>query len=152
MPFSEAVEEARYFVEEALKEDRTSKENVGDKIDPEQEKEIEECQDGDDELHPDFLQVNPDLLEVEENMKQIKRTLRRIEIKSADEILEAARNLDKFQKKALHVAIHFAQDIMIARKGKIPYPRAPLLMVHGGAGSGKSTLCSLSTLVLAFYH
>merc|ERR1711942_344274 len=42
-----------------------------------------------------------------------------------------------------HVAITYAQNILIARKGKIPYPRAPLLLVHGGAGSGKSTLINV---------
>ena len=30
--------------------------------------------------------------------------------------------------------------VLISRKGKIPYPRAPHMMIHGGAGSGKSTL------------
>ena len=34
----------------------------------------------------------------------------------------------------------FAQDVIIARKGKAPYPKVPFLLVHGGAGSGKSTL------------
>ena len=60
-----------------------------------------------------------------------------------------ARNLDQYQKKALHVAVRFAQDILIARKGKISYPRAPLLMVHGGAGSGKSTLINV---ISQYFH
>ena len=34
----------------------------------------------------------------------------------------------------------FAQNVILARKNKISYPEAPFLMVHGGAGSGKSTL------------
>lgn len=42
-----------------MKEDQTSKRNIGDNIDSEQEKEIEECLDGDDELHPNFLHINP---------------------------------------------------------------------------------------------
>ena len=96
-----------------------------------------------DDMHPDFTQVNPDDFEFENNLKQIKKTLRRIEIKTADEILQEARNLDIFQKKALHVAIKFAQDVMISRKGTIPYPKAPFLLVHGGAGSGKSTLINI---------
>ena len=39
--------------------------------------------------------------------------------------------------------MNYAQDVIIARKGKIPYPSAPFLMVHGGAGSGKSTLINV---------
>ena len=54
--------------------------------------------------------------------------------------MKEARRLDHFQKKALHIVVKFAQDVLIARKGKVPNPSAPFLMVHGGAGSGKSTL------------
>ena len=78
-----------------------------------------------DLLHPEFLQVNPDDLEIENNLVQVKRTLRRIEHKTADDILKEARNLDEFQKKALHVALNYIQNILIARKGYMPYPRAP---------------------------
>ena len=144
MPFTQGVEEARHYVQEAMKEDRTSTNNVGDELDPEQERDILECNEDEEVLlHPDFVQVNPDELEIENNLTQVKKTLKRIEVKTADEILREARNLDQFQKRALHVAINFAQDVIIARKGKIPYPGAPFLMVHGGAGSGKSTLINV---------
>ena len=101
---------------------------------------IEDCQESEEIPHPDFIQLNPDQLEMDNNVKQVKRTFRNIEIKTADERLEEARQLDQFQKKALTVAVDFAVDIIISRKGKIPYPKAPFMMVHGGAGSGKSTL------------
>ena len=136
MPYAQGVEEARYRVEEAMKEGTTSSKNIGNELDPEQEKEIVECEDGDDQMHPDFVQVNPDDFDFESNLNQVKRTLRRLEIKTAEQILQEARNLDKFQKKALHIAVKFAQDVLIARKGTLPYPKAPLLLVHGGAGSG----------------
>ena len=143
MPHMEAVEEARHYVEEAMKEMKEQTDNIGDELDPEQEKEVEECNIGDDELHPEFQQLNPEGLNFEENSSHTKKTLRRLEVKTAEEVLGEARKLDKFQKKALHVAITYAQDILIARKGKISYPRAPLLLVHGGAGSGKSTLINV---------
>ena len=57
--------------------------------------------------------------------------------------MKEARKLDEFQKRSLHVAVNFAQDVIIARKEKIPYPLSPFLMVHGGAGSGKSTLINV---------
>ena len=63
-----------------------------------------------------------------------------MKIKTNDEILEEARQLDKFQKKVLHVAIRFAQNLLISRKMKMPSPSAHLIMVHGGAGCGKSTV------------
>ena len=143
LPYAQGVEEARYQVEQAMKEGTSSSKNIGNELDPEQEKDILECDEGDDQMHPDFSQINPDDFEFESNMNHAKRTLRRLDIKTADEILQEARHLDKFQKKALHVAIKFAQDVIIARKGTIPYPKAPFLLVHGGAGSGKSTLINV---------
>jgi energy-coupling factor transporter ATP-binding protein EcfA2 len=96
---------------------------------------------GEDMLHPDFVQLNPDDLEIDTNLKQVRKTLRQIQIKTDDERLENSRQLDHFQKKALNVAVNF--DIIISRKGKISYPKAPFIMVHGGAGSGKSTLINV---------
>ena len=143
MPFTEGVEEARHFIQEATKDDRTSITNICDELDPMQEMEIIECQDGEDLLHPDFAHVNPDELEIGNNLTQIRKTLRNIELKSADEMLTEARDLDEFQKKALHIAIRYAQNVLIARKRNTPPPSAPFLMVHGGAGSGKSTLINV---------
>ena len=102
-----------------------------------------ECQDIEHAIQPDFTHMNTDQLEFDNNMTQIKKTLRNIEQKSADEILTDARQLDKFQKKALHVAVNYVQDVMIARKGSTCYPKSPFILVHGGAGSGKSTLINV---------
>ena len=75
MPFTDGVDEARHYVEEAMKDDRAKPNDMGDVLDPEQEKEIEDCQNSADLLHEDFLQVNPDDLEIEKNLVQVKRTL-----------------------------------------------------------------------------
>ena len=139
LPFVDGVEEARYYVQQT-KENDGHINSIGDTLDPQHEQELTECQDNEEEIHPDFVQVDPDMLEIEDNLTQIKRTFQNITISSADELLEDARNLDAYQKQVLHVAIQFAQNIRIARKGKIRNPVAPLLMVHGGAGSGKSTV------------
>ena len=76
-------------------------------------------------------------------MAQAKRSFRKIELKTKDQILEGTRTLDKYQKEALHITLRYAQDVVIARKRKIANPKAPLLFIHGGAGSGKSTLIKL---------
>ena len=75
MPFTDGVDEARHFVEEALKDDRAKANDIGDVLDPEQEMEIADCQDDEDLLHSEFLQVNPDDLEIENNLVQVKRRL-----------------------------------------------------------------------------
>ena len=140
MPFSQGVETARHYVQQAMNEESKTKSNVGDHLDPELEKEKLENEDGEELPHPDYVQINPDDLDMENNMTQIRKLIRTIELKSADDMLKDARNLDRFQKVVLHIAIKFVQDLKLARKGKIPFPMAPLLMVHGGAGSGKSTV------------
>ena len=136
MPFAQGVEEARYYVEEAVQEKKSTN-IIGNELDPELEKEIIECQESEETPHPDFEHLNPDEIDFDNNVAQIKKTLRTIEMKTADEMLKDARMLDEFQKKALHVAVEFAQNVVIARKGCGSYPSAPLMMIHGGAGSGK---------------
>ena len=64
-------------------------------------------------------------------------------------MLMDARRLDEYQKKVLNIAIKFAQDLVISKKGIVSNPTAPLLMVHGGAGSGKSTV---NKVISQFVH
>ena len=98
---------------------------------------------GDEVPHPDYAHLNPEDFEIDNNLKQVKTSFRKIQLKTNDERLEEARQLDQFQKKALNVALNFAVDVIISRKGKMSYPRAPFIMVHGGAGSGKSTVINV---------
>ena len=139
LPYVDEVDEARYYVEQA-KEHEQKVHNIGDTLDSQLEQDVVECQDEEEHIHPDFVQVDPENLDIEDKLAQIKKTFQNIEITSAEELLKEARQLDNFQKQVLHIAVNFAQDIRIARKAKTSNPRAPLLMVHGGAGSGKSTV------------
>ena len=143
MPFTDGVEEARHYVQQATDKEYLTNNNIGNILDSEKEQEVVECQDISDlDAHPDFVQVDPDELDIDSNLTQIRKTFRNIEEKTYDDIVKEARNLDEFQKSALNIIIEYVQDIIISRKAKIPYPKAPLLMINGGAGSGKSTLIS----------
>ena len=106
-----------------MENDNQNTNNIGDVLDAEMEQEIQECHEseGNDD-HPDFIHLNPDELEVDANLAQVRKSFRQIEIRTADEILKEARGLDEFQKKALHIIVDFIQDILISRKGKVPYP------------------------------
>ena len=142
LPYVDEVDEARYYVEQA-KEHEQKVHNIGDTLDSQLEQDVVECQDEEEHIHPDFVQVDPENLDIEDKLAQIKKTFQNIEITSAEELLKEARQLDNFQKQVLHIAVNFAQDIRIARKAKTSNPRAPLLMVHGGAGAGKSTVTGI---------
>ena len=142
MPFTEGVDEAIHYVQQSMTDDIQNQTNIGNLLDPEMEQEIEECGDIDEnDVHQNF-HLNPDEFEVNSNLAEVRKTFRKIEIKTGDEILKEARSLDDFQKKGLNIVVNYVQAILISRKGKLPYPTAPLLMVNGGAGSGKSTLIS----------
>ena len=72
MPFLEGVEEARHYVQEAMKVDNQPTGNIGNVLDAEMEQEIVECQelDENDEQH-NLIQLNPEEFEFESNVTQI---------------------------------------------------------------------------------
>ena len=63
-----------------------------------------------------------------------------MDIPSSAELTENTRSLDKYQREVVNIGIKHAKDIVKARKEGNKAPEAPLLMVHGGAGAGKSTV------------
>ena len=62
MPYLEGVEEARYYVQEAMKEDERPHNNIGDELDAEQEKEIFECDEEDKEMMVVLKKIEPMIL------------------------------------------------------------------------------------------
>ena len=54
--------------------------------------------------------------------------------------------LDQRQKEALTMALDYAKKLttfpLSSKRQHLPVPTAPLVIVHGGAGSGKSRLIS----------
>ena len=60
--------------------------------------------------------------------------------------VEQARKLDRRQKEVLGLALNYARKVVthpiFSKKQYLPRPTPPLVIVHGGAGSGKSFLIS----------
>ena len=46
--------------------------------------------------------------------------------------------MDPFQRNVIDIGIQYARDIIKSRKENNPHPEPPYLMVHGGAGVGKT--------------
>ena len=138
MEHLESNEEARLFVEEALKNQET-----GDKMDAEGEQEKDDCEIDGQILHPDFEHLNPDDINIHEEKKVKDTQFRPIEIDSMKELLSKTRNLDFYQKKVVEKGINYARNLVKALKVKnsIPEPRCSIIM--GGAGSGKSTVINV---------
>ena len=129
--------EARYYVEQVKK--KVDLTEVGNQLDPALQQDNADCEEEVMSEHPDFLHVDPDQITTDENVR-IKSIYRKIEIPSDQELKETTRRLDKHQKEVVNILVMYAKDIVKARREDNSSPTAPLLMVHGGAGAGKSTV------------
>ena len=92
------------------------------------------------EQHHDFLIKDPDNLEC--HLKEIMSPslYKKIDLYSDQKIETLTLNLDKEQRIVLDIGVSFAKNVVKARNAGTPSPKAPLLVVQGGAGTGKSTV------------
>ena len=95
-----------------------------------------------DEEHPEYEHLNP--IEVDDERTTVikEKVFKPIDVGDLQLLQSQTKSLDRYQKYVLEVAIRFARGIIKAQKTKNRRPLPPLLMVHGGAGSGKSTVIS----------
>ena len=57
------------------------------------------------------------------------------------------RKLDVYQREVVNIGIKYCKDLVKARKIHNEKPEAPLVMVHGGAGAGKSTVINILAMM-----
>ena len=142
MEHLENVEEARYMVKEYLKT-QSKVEEMGVILDAENVQDLEDCLIEDEEIHPDFEHLDPKDVDDSKNETILKeKQFKRIEIGNLEELREETMLLDNYQKVVLEVGIRFSRGVVKSLKEKNRRPEAPVVMVHGGAGSGKSTVIS----------
>ena len=129
MPYLEDVEIEKEKAQALLEND------VGDILDSALEQDNEDCKEMDIEEHPDFIFKDPaDISEGAEHTKRYKS----IEMED-DASLEAMCNrLDKDQRHVFEICINYAKSVKKARKNPDIKVRPPLIVVQGGAGTGKS--------------
>ena len=139
MEHLESNEEARLMVEEASK----TTEEVGDMLDPQGEQELNDCELEDIELHPEFEHLQHHFEHEESTEKNKEKTYRPIEVEEMDILLEKTRQLDFYQRAVVHRGIHFARKVAQARVSKNDYPDGEHIIVHGGAGSGKTAVINI---------
>merc|ERR1711911_347224 len=144
MEYLQGVEEARYFAELA-KENAESSHNIGEQLDPQLEQNNDDS-DTDEEFEGNenpYEHIDPDNLPKETLVPA--GIYKGIDIPGDIELRENTRKLDKYQKEVLNIAVKFAKDVVKARKFGNKRPTPPLLIVHGGAGAGKSTVINVVT-------
>ena len=142
MEHLENVEEARYMVEEYLKNE-SKIEEIGQILDAENEQDLEDCLMEEEENHPDFEHLDPREID-DPNSKTVVREkqFKPIEIGDLEELRQGTKLLDRYQKYVIEIAIRFARGVVKSLKPKNRRPIPPTVMIHGGAGSGKSTVIS----------
>ena len=140
MEYLEDVTEARYFVDEVMKE--IDVEKIGLVMDPNVEQINADCEAEEFEDHPDFQHIDPNLLDNIEKVHS-KSIYRNIEIKCLKTLKENTRSLDVYQRKVVDIGVKYSKDIVKSRKTCSKQPDPIYLMVHGGAGAGKSTVINV---------
>ena len=68
---------------------------------------------------------------------------RKIEIPNDADLKEKLQMLDIYQREVVNIGINYCKDVVKARKIYNKKPDAPLVMIHGGAGAGKSTVINI---------
>ena len=135
------VTEARFFVEEALKD--VDLEETECTYNAAQMQENEDFETEGTEEHPGYGHIDPDLLDSADEGVSIQSRYRKVEIPSLEELKISTRNLDQYQRQVVDVGIQYAKDMVMARKSSSAPPQPPIVMVHGGAGAGKSTVINV---------
>ena len=138
MEHLENVQEARYFVQEASRCIET-----GATLDPEGEQEIDDCEYEGLINHPDFPEFDLDAFEEEAKKKRAEKTTKQIEVDQIEILMEKTLNLDFYQRKVVEKGINYARRVVKSLKPWNTAPEATKIMIHGGAGSGKSTVINV---------
>ena len=135
MPFLQSVVEGREKAEEILAN------NIGDELDPFKEQEDDDDANEGVKGHPELFIKDPTGLKNDNEIGNRKDNIyRKIELSKDSQIHDQIRSLDPEQRQVVDICVKFAKEFVKATKSHNPKPCAPLLFVHGGAGTGKSTL------------
>ena len=103
MEYLENTEEARLFVEEAMKLQETATE-----MDPEGEQEKDGCEDEGQLIHPDFHHLNSEELDIQSEKTTKEKYFKPIDLDERQILLDKTRKLDFYQKTVVEKGIQMA--------------------------------------------
>ena len=134
MEWMEDVEEARYFVEEVMKNDVDVQE-IGEEIDAGKEQNDIDCDLEGIEDDEKYIHLDTEGLK-ELNFPTSGNWFRKLELMDIKELEQQTCRLDEWQRKVIDVGLKFVKGLK-----KMSYSQKPEnVVVIGGAGSGKSTV------------
>ena len=144
MEWLEDVEEARYFVEEVMK-DEESHEEAAEEMDVENLKENIDCELEGFQEDENYSHLDTEGLTEFDALAPVGNWYTKLELLPKDELDEKTRKLDKWQRKVLETGLKYANGLKKYYNGSGTLPHADNVVVIGGAGSGKSTVIDCLT-------
>ena len=141
MEHQESVVEGREKAQEILCD------AVGEELDPEFEQELADAESVGLLDHPDYPVMVPLDMGIQEH-NNAQAFFIQVKLTQEDDLLCQLRILDEEQQYVHQVVIQYAKGIKKNNNGYPKKPIPPKLIVHGGAGSGKSTLikCTIQSV------
>ena len=143
MEWMEDVEEARYYVEETMR-NNLEVEETGEEIDPEKEKEDLECVIEGIEEDEEYIHLDTEGLKGKD-FPDPGNWFRKLEVQDTDVLEAKTTKLDKWQRKVVDIGLKFVRGLKKFKNGFESLPCPENLVVIGGAGSGKSTVIECLT-------
>ena len=137
MKYLDKVEQAQ---EEAQAEYDAAMANVLDAAGAQDQ--IDCIQEGNHE-NDEFITLDVDDAPRESLSEDRSSAYKKVELINLDELLRLSRGLDPDQLSVVSLGVQFATNMRKSRNKNLPTPTAPLIVVQGGAGCGKSFVISV---------
>ena len=121
--------------------------NAGAHFDPANEQDNDDCEEEGVCDHPNYLVKDPSDFADARESSNADALYNRVELYDEARIAQLTLRLDDEQRRVLDTAVNYAKAVKKSQcaKVKVSLPIAPLLVVQGGAGSGKSALIEALT-------
>ena len=120
---------------------------VGDILDSTKEQQEEDCLDEGTHDPEQFMALDPEDHFSDDRLdnKSKDSFFKKIELVSLDYLSSETRKLDQDQRRVVDIGISYAQNLRKSSLKESVQPKPPLVVVHGGAGCGKSFVINLMT-------
>ena len=137
MPFMNYVEEAMEEAQEIMRN------NIGDTLDPENEKLQEDCDNEGNEETDTFVAFEYGKEESDKDNLPAEKMFKRIEINEFEILSQLTRDLDNDQMYVVQKLIDYAKSYQRCRVTEEQTPEPIILKIFGNAGTGKSHVINI---------
>jgi hypothetical protein len=117
-----------------------AKNSIGEQLDANNEQQNEDDEREGTTQNPNYRHLDQDFPEEDNTNLPERSKYKPIDITNIDFMLQSARQLSRDQRVAFNLVLNFCKSLIKHAKNPEHPIDPPLLMIHGGAGTGKSKL------------